>query len=318
VSGYPTALSFYGISKETVKGTYAAPVDYLPLTKFDPVDKYTWLPDDGMRGSMVKVYNKIAGPLWATASCSGPVFPDTIGYPICGILGDVTVTGGGPYTAVASLKNSTDGQPVSNSVTDYQVVETRGFVGAQWDSLDFKWDGEKMFTWDGTLVAQASAVQTKPTSSYTAVAAVPGWLCTTTLNSLSTNTLIDADIKLKRAGGPINTADGTQAPYQLFMGELDVSGKITVLVDANTQMVNYRANTQIPMDFLWTISGSLSVDLHATLCNLDEVSVSRGKEWIEYAISFTALPNSTDAGASGGLSPVKLTIKNNKPSGTFA
>jgi Phage tail tube protein len=316
----PTALSFYGIAKETVKGTWVTPVDYLPLTKLDPVDKTTWLVDDGMRGSMVKEYNKIPGPVWSETKCTGPVFPDTIGYPLMGFLGDVTATGSGPYVYAGSLKNSVDGQPTSQSITDFNVVETRGYAGAQWMDLSFKWDGAKLLTWDGTFDALQSAVETKPTSSYTTVTAQPGWLCATTLNSISTLTLIDATFTMKRTGGPINTSDGTQAPYQIFAGDLSVTGKLTVVADANTQLANYLAGTKIPMDFKWSQGAgatATTVQLHSTLCNLDEVSTQRGKAWVEYAITFTALPNSTDAGASGGVSPIKATITNAKPSNVY-
>ena len=102
-TGNPTALSFYGVAKEATKNTYVAPTDFVPLTKFDPVDKTHWMNDDGMRGSMVKDYQKIVGPVWSEVSCSGPIFPDTVGYPLMSLLGDVTTTGGGaPFTHAGS------------------------------------------------------------------------------------------------------------------------------------------------------------------------------------------------------------------------
>ena len=317
----PTALSFYGIGKEATPGTYAVPTDFLPLTKMTPVDKTMWLKDDGMRGSMAKEYNLIAGPVWSELTCDGPVFPDSIGYPLMSFLGDLTVTGASaPFSHVGALKNSGTAQPVSDSLTDFDSVDSRGYPGLQWYDLTFKWDGEKLLTWAGTAKGFQSAVQTKPTASYTTVTALPGWLCIPTINSIVGTTLIDGEIKMKRGGGPIHTADGTQAPYQMFVGDAEVSGKLVVVADTSTQLTNYLAGTKVPVDINFTQGAGAALvqfKLHMTLCNLNEVKPARGKEWTEYEIDFTALPNTTDAGASGGLSHIKATLQNAKPSGTF-
>jgi len=318
----PTALSFYGIAKETTKGTFVPSADFLPLTKFDPVDKTVWLDDDGMRGSMAKVYDQIAGPVFSELSMSGPVFPDTIGYPLMGILGDVTVTGASaPFTHAGAIKNSTDGQPPAYSLNDFQVVENRGFPGVQFYDLNLKWDGEKLFTWDATAKGYQSAAQTKPAYSNSTIAALPGWLSTVTLNSISSLTLVDGEMKIKREGGPIHTADGTQAPYQMFVGAAEVSGKLVLVADTNTQLVNYLAGTKIPLDFNFTQGAGaalVQVKLHSTVTRINEVKTTRGKQWVEYEFDYTCLPNSTDAGASLGLSHLKATIQNAKPSGTYA
>lgn len=318
----PTALSFYGIAHENVKGTYTAPTDYLPLTKFDPVDKTVWLKDDGMRGSMAKEYNLIAGPVYSEISCSGPVFPDTIGYPLVSLLGDITVTGASaPFTHTAALKNSGDGQPISDSLTDFNSVDTRGYSGTQWYGMDFKWDGEKLLDWTGTAKGFQSASQSKPAASFTGITALPGWLCLFTINSIASTTLVSGDISIKRAGGPINTADGTQSPYQMFAGDVTVTGKLVVVADTNLQLTNYLAATKMPLDFNWTQGAGaalVQLKLHMSNCNLNDVKTQRGKEFTEYEIDFSALPNSADAGAGGGLSHVKATLQNAKASGTFA
>ena len=320
-TGNPTALSFFGIAKEATKGTYVPSVDFLPLTKFDPVDMTHWLDDDGLRGSMAKVYNKIAGPVWSEIGMGGPVFPDTIGYPIASFLGDVTTTGGGaPFTHAVALKNNSDGQPVSDSLADFDSVDTRGYTAVQWYDLTFKWDGEKLLTWDGTAKGFQSATQSKPTYSNSAITALPGWLSLVTVNSVSSLTMVDAELKFKREGGPIHTADGTQQPYQMFVGAADITGKAVFVADTNSLLTTYLAGTKIPLDFNFTQgAGAALVQLkfHFTNTNLNVVKVTRGKQWVEYEAEFEALPNSTDAGASGGLSHGKVTIQNAKPASTY-
>lgn len=317
----PTALSFYGIAKEAIKGTFVPSVDYLPLTKFDPVDKTQWLKDDGMRGSMAKEYNAIAGPVWSEIACSGPVFPDTIAYPLLSLLGDVTTTGASaPFSHVGALKNSGDGQPISHSLNDFNSVDNRGYTGVQWYDMDFKWDGEKLLTWTGNAKGFQSATQTKPAFSATTITALPGWLSLVSVNSVSTLTMVDGEIKLKREGGPIHTADGTQQPYQMFTGPLGVTGKMVLVADTNTLLTTYLAGTKIPLDFNFTQGAGAALvqfKLHMTNTNVNEVKTLRGKTFTEYELDFEALPNSTDVGASGGLSHIKATIQNAKASGTY-
>jgi hypothetical protein len=317
----PTALSFIGVSKETVVGTYVAPVAYLPVTTFDPQDMTTWLPDVSWRGSMVETYNKVAGPVWSEIKVDGPVYPDTFGYPPMGILGDVVDSGASaPFTHVGSTKNSTTGQPTSQSWNDFDSVDNRGYTGVQWFGLDIKWDGEKFLTYSGTANGFQSATQTKPTYSNSLIPPIPGWLSAVTINSIVTTTLVDAEINIKRKGGPLNTADANQIPYQIFDGEIAVTGKMTLVADAALQLTNYLAGTKIPLDFNFTqgVSAALvQVKFHMSNCNLDLVIPNRNKEYVQYDITFEACANTTDAGASGGQSPIKATLQNAIAAGTY-
>ena len=317
----PTDLSFYGVAKEATVGTYVAPADYLPLNKFDPQDMTTWLIDSAARGSMVDTYNKVAGPVWSEISCGGPVFPDTIGYPVMGILGDITTTGASaPFTHAGAVKNSSTGQPTSHSLFDYDAVDSRGYTGIQWYDLTFTWDGEKYLNWDGTARGFQSATQSKPSASYTSVAMLPGWLSAVTINSIASTTLIDAEIKIARQGGPIHTADGTQAPYQIFLGGMGVSGKFVVVADTNTQLTNYLAGTKVPLDFNFQQgagAAAVQVKFHMSNVNYDLAKPVRNKQWVEYEITYEAVANATDAGASGGQSPIKVTLQNAKPAATY-
>jgi hypothetical protein len=315
----PTALSFWGVAKDT--GTYVAPTDYIPLTKFDPEDMTTWINDDATRGSMVKSYDKIAGPVWSKATLGGPVFPDTIGYPLMGMLGDVTASGASaPYTYAGAIKNSGDGQPTSQSWTDFNSVEPRGFVGSRWYDLNFAWDGEKGFTWDGAFQGFQSVIQAKPTNAPSTIRMLPGWLCVFKVGGSTLSTLVSADIKMKRAGEPINTADGTQAPLEIFVGEIEVTGKCVLVADVNTQMTNYLSATQTTFDFNFTQGAGAALvqtQFHGSKVNYDLAKPVRGKRFVEYEITWEMLGNSTDAGASGGFSPLKATIQNAKATNVY-
>lgn len=317
----PSALAFYSVAKESSPGTYVAPTDYVPLTKFDPEDMTTWINDDAVRGSMAKSYDKIAGPVWSKITMAGPVFPDTVGYPLLGFLGDSAITGASaPYTFTGSAKNSGDGQPTSQSWTDFNSVDTRGYSGCKWYDLNFAWDGEKALTWDGAMQGYQSVVQTKPTNAPSTVRAVPGWLSIFAIGGSTLSTLVSADIKMKRGGEPIHTADGTQAPLEIFVGEMEVTGKCTLVADVNTQLTNYLAASQTTLDFNFQQgagSSLVQVKFHMSKVNFDLVKPTRGKKFVEYEINWEALANTTDAGASGGQSPLKATIQNAKSSNVY-
>lgn len=317
----PTVLGFVSVAKESTRGTYAAPVDYVPFTKFDVEDTTTWFSDDALRGSMVKAYDKVAGPQWAKISMQGPVYADTFGYPLMGILGDCVTTGSSaPYTHVGAVKNSADGQPTTQSWTDFNSVDTRGYTSVSWYDLGVTWDGEKALDWTGTAQAYASAVQTKPTSAPSTVRMYPGWLGAVTLGGSSSQVLISADIKFKRAGDPIHTSDGTQPPLEIFVAEMDCTGKIVVVADLNTQLTNYLTSPQqsLVVNFTSGTGATLTqVKFQFSKFNYDLAKPVRGKKWMEYEIDFEALGNTTDVGASGGYSLCKATLQNAKVSGTF-
>ena len=98
--------SYLGIAKETTRGTVVAPTDFIPVSvsKVKPDDIIDSLFDEGLRGSMVKNYNYIAGRTRSTFDFGGPAFPDTVAYPIAGLLGEVVTVGAlAPYTHTISL-----------------------------------------------------------------------------------------------------------------------------------------------------------------------------------------------------------------------
>jgi hypothetical protein len=90
---FPSARQFTQIALETIQGTPVAGTATLPLEKFDPEDMVTSNEDKSNRGSMVEVYDEILGVGHSECQFSGLVYPDTFGWLLAGILGDVTSSG---------------------------------------------------------------------------------------------------------------------------------------------------------------------------------------------------------------------------------
>ena len=118
--------SYLGIAKEVTKGTPVAPTDFIPVasSKMKPADIIGELTASDMaQGSLVKDYAYVQGRSNSTYDFGGPVYADTIGYSIAGILGSVATSGASaPYTHVISLKNASatgaDAQPTAFTLTD--------------------------------------------------------------------------------------------------------------------------------------------------------------------------------------------------------
>jgi len=99
---YASPRQFIGFAVETTQGTPVAPVVSMPVDKFEPEDKPTWLDDKALRGSMTEPYNRVLGPVHGEFSMSGPCYFDTLPYLLSNIFGDVvysgTYTGSGTTT----------------------------------------------------------------------------------------------------------------------------------------------------------------------------------------------------------------------------
>jgi len=314
----PSAISFLGVFKEAVKGTFGAATDYLPFSTAEPVDVIMPLEDNAYRGSMVDLYGWTQGPVYVTYKVAGPVFNDTIGYLLGCFFGDVTTTGAGaPFTHAFSVKNSGDGQPVSYSFTDFYAAGTRGYSGLQCHDLSFKFSGDGMLTYEATLTGLVETTKTKPTAAFSTRPIIPVWQGATKFGGVSALTLISGEFNLTRAMQVIHTADGTQAPYAIFMGPVSLAGKADVVMEDDTRLTEFLSNTQPAVDFLFTQDASNTVQLHATKAAYTGAPISRDGIYVHLPIEFSGVANATDAGASGGLSPAKVTILNAKPASTF-
>lgn len=91
---YPTGKQTVGWGVEAIPGTAVAPTASMPVTKFTWNNKPTWLKDMALRGVMGNdAFAYIKGVEIGELDMEGPVYCDTIGYPLGNIFGDVTATG---------------------------------------------------------------------------------------------------------------------------------------------------------------------------------------------------------------------------------
>ena len=323
----PSVKSYLGIAKEATQGTAVAATDYIPIGQgsFKPVDIVGALYDTGLRGSMVENYNYLQGRKHSEIDLGGSAFADTIGYWLVGILGDVTTTGASaPYTHAISLKNSssvgTDSQPISYTLTDFYSAAVRQYPGCMIHDLALTFNADGMLDYTVKATGFPSATTTAPTPSFSTLVPTQVWTGTATIGGTSISNTISGSLQLTRKSEPIFGIANTQSPYDIYVGALTVTGKITFAMEDDTQLTNFLSNTQPAITFNWstgTGAALTQIAFTATKGAYTVAAIDRSKDYVEVTVDFNAQGNTTDAGASAGYSPIKFTIKNAKPSGTY-
>jgi len=320
--------SYLGIAKEVTRGTAVAPTDFIPVMKdnLKPVDIVDPLYDTGLRGSNVLNYNYIPGRTRSTVDFGGAVFADTVGYAIAGVLGSVATTGvSAPYTHTISLFNSLasggDVQPISYTLTDFYAVDVRSYPGCQFSDFSLKFNADGMLEYDAKSTGFQSETVSDPTPTFSTVLPTPVWRGTVSIGGSPVSTAMTGNIDMTRPATPIYGISNTQDPYQVFLGPLEVTGKITFVMDNDTQLLNFLNNTQPALVFNWAYgAGASAVQIQATLTKGAYTTgvIERGEDFVQVSVDINAQSNTTDAGSSGGFSPIKWVLQNAKASGTYA
>jgi hypothetical protein len=320
--------SYLGIAKEVTRGTAVAPTDFIPVMKdaLKPVDIVDPLYDTGLRGSNVLNYNYIPGRTRSTVDFGGAVFADTVGYAIAGVLGSVATTGvSAPYTHTISLFNSLtsggDVQPISYTLTDFYAVDVRSYPGCQFSDFSLKFNADGMLEYDAKSTGFQSETVSDPTPTFSTVLPTPVWRGTVSIGGSAVSTAMTGNIDMKRPATPIYGISNTQDPYQVFLGPLEVTGKITFVMDNDSQLLNFLNNSQPALVFNWAYgAGASAVQIQATLTKGAYTTgvIERGEDFVQVSVDINAQSNTTDAGSSGGFSPIKWVLQNAKASGTYA
>lgn len=320
--------SYLGIAKEATKGTAVAPTDYIPVYKdsLKPADIIDPLYDTGLRGSNVVNYNYIPGRTRSTLDFSSAAFADTIGYALAGLLGSVSTSGASaPYTHTISLKNSqsaaADDQPISYTLTDFYAAAVRAYPGCQFHDFSLKFNADGMLEYDAKTTGFISASASTPTPSFSTLLPTPVWQGTVSIAGSQVSTAMTGNIDLKRSVTPVYGISQTQNPFSVFLGPLETTGKITFIMEDNTELTRYLNNTQPAIVLNWAYgAGAAAVQIQATITKgaYTAAVIERGQDFVQVTIDLNAQGNTTDAGSTGGFSNIKWVLQNAKASGTYA
>lgn len=325
---YPSCKQFINVAKEVTAGTpVETPTTTCPVTSFKPKDDPVWLEDNSLVGSMTKLRGLVQGPRKGSWTCEGPVFLDWIAIFLLNIMGAVATTGpvSSIYTHVLSLLNSGTGQPPTDTIVDWQgltaTTHARTYPGAVVSELTIKGNAEStLLEWSAKGAGWWSTdAAGEPVSSLPTESPLAAWRAELgfggALPGSKNATIRDYEITITREISVQHTAQNSQDPFIIQRGELSVAGKFFVSKPADETFLDYfRDNTQ--PSFVFAISNGLAgaaartMTINITQCACTMTEVNRGDAAVGYDVTFRSVANTTDAGASGGISPIKITITN--------
>jgi hypothetical protein len=324
MSAQTSVRSYLGVAKEVTKGVAVAPTAFIPVavSKLKTEDIIDPLFDEGLRGSPVKTYEYIQGRTRSTVEFGGPVFADTIGWSIAGILGQVTTTVGTPNTQQIRLKNLTttaaDISPTSFTFTDFYAANVRAYAGCQISDFTLSFSADGLLDYDAKATGFISTVATVPTPTFTAVQATPSWQGTVTIGGAAITNSVEGSITMTRAITPIYGLSNTRDPFNIFVGPLEVKGNLRFVMQADTELTRFLTNTQpaIVVNFQQG-AGATATQIRATITEgaYTTAMIDRGKDYVEIAVEITGISNTTDAGT--GFSPIQWTLQNTIAAGVY-
>ena len=311
--------SYLGIAKEVTKGTAVAPTDFIPVMKdsLKPADIIDPLYDTGLRGSNVVNYNYIPGRTRSTLDFSSAVFADTVGYALTGLLGSVATTGSSaPYTHTISLKNSptvaADDQPISYTLTDFYAANVRSYPGCQFSDFSLKFNADGMLEYDAKTTGFKSSTVSTPTPSFSTVLPTPVWQGTVSIGGSAVSTSMTGNIDMKRNVTPVYGISQTQDPFNIFLGPLETTGKVTFIMENDTELTRYLTNTQPAIVLNWAYgAGATAVQIQATITKgaYTAAVIERGQDFVQVTVDINAQGNTTDAGSTLGFSNIKWVLQ---------
>lgn len=323
---WPSAKRVAGGAKETTQGTAVTPPTFLyPCDELTIKDDYKQLADKASRGSMVEQYDTIQGVGLANISANGPLFMDTVGNWLLNILGDLTTTPGSPNAHAFSTLNSGQAQPPSHTVTQWQGTPTnqsRVAAGVCLSEVTFKGNPETGLVMvelkgQGFKSAPSGGVITFPAAS--SISAIAAWRTSFGVGGTAVGSpnlhIGEWSVTIARSIKPNYTGGATQNPYIIQRGEVGVSGELSITKPSDeTELLYYINNTipqlQIVVDNGVVGANQLNLQIDIQRAAFAPVEIDFSEQAVGYSASFTGNANTTNAGASGGSSPIKVTLKN--------
>jgi len=326
-SAKPSVRSYVGIAKEVTPGTPVAATDFIPLAKdsLKPVDIIAPLYDTGLRGSMAQNYNYIQGRRHTEIDLGGPVFADTVGYWLGGIMGSVVTTGASaPYEHTITLKNATgigaDAQPTSFTIEDMYVAENRFYPGCKVTNFVLTFNSEGMLEYTAKLMGWPSETTAVATPTFSDVVPTPVWRGEVSIGGDVIGYTTNGSVTCTRAAEAIFGINTAQGPYEIFVGALDSTGNFTFVMENDDQLLEFLDNTQPELIVTFTQGAGAtqtSIVFHVGKGAYTTAAIDRSADHVSLTVDFSAIATTGDAGTTGGYSPITWVLENAVPTGTY-
>jgi Phage tail tube protein len=238
-----------------------------------------------------------------------------------------------PYSAVNtyvhnfSLLNNglgaggwTVAQPQTQTWTDYTGVTAsvgaRNYAYTCFSELSMTGTATALLMWDGKATAFASAIAgSTPTATISAVKPQAAWESTLSIGGSAVSDITEWKCTIKRKLDPKFTNSGQQTPFAIPRGELDVA--LSLMYDPavdESGFLEYLNNTQPTIAITAGNGGSgaglVQVVLNVQVGAYDTGELDDSKTTFGYNTTQQAVANTTNAGPSGGYSPISVALTN--------
>lgn len=239
----------------------------------------------------------------------------------------------GPYTYAWSLLNSGGGQPASHTLTHKlgttATVGARSYPGFCMSQMNFTFNAEsELFSWTGQGTSYPSApASVAPTANPTGILPIASWQTKVGIGGPASggtlvNTVTDGEIDITRELLPIFTATGSQLPYIIQRGGVAVTGKLNFGAVSDESALLYMLNNTKPQVQIVCSNGLsganlISIQIDIQVAAFTAATPDTSKAAVGYQDSFETDFNTTNAGGSGGMSPIKVSVTCNVPPGSF-
>lgn len=232
----------------------------------------------------------------------------------------------GPYTQAHSLLNSGNGQPLTHTLTHFlgptPTSGARQYPGACFSEVSFKWNAEsELLTWSGKAQSYPSvALGAAPVSNPSTVLPIASWRMSAGIGGPASggtllNTITDGEITIKRELNPYYTTTGVQSPYIIQRGGVSVEGKLNFVASDESPLLYMLNNTQPQLQMVidngLTGVNRIAIQFDVATAAFTDVDPDGTKAAVEYGGSWTSVLSTTNAGGSGGYSPIKISVTNN-------
>jgi hypothetical protein len=292
-------------------------------------------------GTLVQIGSGATAEIVTTGTPSGsgpfviPITTPTSGllFPHASAQTVVPVQLAGPFTYSWSLLNSGGGQPPAHTLThSYGPTATSGarqYPGFCLSQCNFTFNAEsELFAWSGQGTSFPSvALGAAPTANPTTVLPTASWRTKIGIGGPATGgtlvqTVTDGEIDITRELQPVFTANGVRTPYLIQRGGLSVAGKFNFSAVSDESVLLYMLNNTQPQVQIVADNGlagnaQIIVQIDMQSAAFTQADPDTGKAAVGYQSSFAANFNTTNAGGSGGQSPIKVSVTCAVPPGTF-
>jgi hypothetical protein len=282
-----------------------------------------------LQGQYVQVgFGAIAEIVGTVSITSGSIsFPNTpLRFPHANgsTISAVNGATGGPFTHVWNVLNNSSGQPPTHTFTDYTsltgTVGARAYVGSCVGVIDITGNSEQLLEMKMTGSGWVSApAGTTPTNTVSTAVPLPNWRSTVTVGGAQVFSVGEWTVSLKRTLQIYWTDQGTtQSPYIIARGPLDSTGLLHYTVPTDeSPLLNMLNNTQgtLSVNIGNGISGAgtLGMTVSCSQAAFEKAKPTRSEVLIGYQDDWQAVANPANAGGSGGLGPITVTVVNNIP-----